>query len=63
MMEPRIDFYKAAPEVVNAMRGLEQVVSNSGLEASLRELVKLRASQMNGCAYCIDMHTKASANW
>lgn len=58
MMEPRIDFYKAAPEVVNAMRGLEQVVSNSGLEASLRELVKLRASQMNGCAYCIDMHAK-----
>lgn len=40
------------------MRGLERAVNQSGLEASLRELVKLRASQMNGCAYCIDMHTK-----
>lgn len=57
-MEPRIDFYRASPEVVNAMRGLERAVNQSGLEASLRELVKLRASQMNGCAYCIDMHTK-----
>lgn len=57
-MKPRIDFYRASPEVVNAMRGLERAVNQSGLEASLRELVKLRASQMNGCAYCIDMHTK-----
>ncbi len=57
-MEPRIDFYKAAPDGIAAMRGLEHAVNQSGLEASLRELVKLRASQMNGCAYCIDMHTK-----
>lgn len=40
------------------MAGLEQVVSASTLEPALRELVKLRASQINGCAYCIDMHTK-----
>jgi len=57
-MEPRIDFYKAAPDGINAMRGLERAVNQSGLEGSLRELVKLRVSQMNGCAYCIDMHTK-----
>jgi AhpD family alkylhydroperoxidase len=40
------------------MYGLEKVVSQSTLEPSLRELIKLRASQINGCAYCIDMHTK-----
>jgi AhpD family alkylhydroperoxidase len=57
-MEPRIDFYKLAPDGIAAMRGLEQVISQSGLELSLRELVKLRVSQMNGCAYCIDMHSK-----
>jgi AhpD family alkylhydroperoxidase len=58
-MEPRIDFYKAAPEGLNAMRGLEHYVNqSSGLEPSLRELIKVRASQINGCAYCIDMHTK-----
>ena len=57
-MEPRINFYTLAPDGIAAMRGLEQVVSQSGLELSLRELVKLRVSQMNGCAYCIDMHSK-----
>ncbi|MGA2712960.1 MAG: carboxymuconolactone decarboxylase family protein [Bryobacteraceae bacterium] len=58
-MLPRINFYKAAPEAIQAMRGLEHYISqSSGLEPSLRELVKTRASQINGCAYCIDMHTK-----
>ena len=58
-MLPRINFYKAAPGAAAAMRGLEHYVSSaSGLEPSLRELVKTRASQINGCAYCIDMHTK-----
>jgi len=57
-MEPRINFYKAAPEGINAMRGLEHYINQSGLDPSLRELVKIRASQINGCAYCIDMHTK-----
>jgi AhpD family alkylhydroperoxidase len=58
-MEPRINFYKAAPEAVNAMRGLEHYINqSSGLEPSLRELIKIRVSQINGCAYCIDMHTK-----
>ena len=58
-MEPRINFYKAAPEATKAMRGLEHYINqSSGLEPSLRELIKTRASQINGCAYCIDMHTK-----
>jgi AhpD family alkylhydroperoxidase len=58
-MQPRLNFYQAAPGAVNAMRGLEHYInSNSGLESSLRELIKTRASQINGCAYCIDMHTK-----
>ena len=57
-MEPRIDPAKAAPGARAAMYGLEKYVRESGLETSLLELVRLRASQMNGCAYCIDMHTK-----
>jgi len=58
-MEPRLNFYKAAPEATKAMQGLEHYINqSSGLEPSLRELVKVRASQINGCAYCIDMHTK-----
>ncbi len=54
----RIEFTKAAPEVLNAMLALERQVHASGLEVSLLDLVKLRASQINGCAYCIDMHSK-----
>ena len=57
-MKPRIDYPKAAPEAYMAMRGLEAYVRQCGLEPSLLELVKTRASQLNGCAYCIDMHTK-----
>ena len=44
--------------VMKAMYGLEEPLRNSGLEPALRELVKTRASQINGCAYCLDMHTK-----
>ena len=57
-MEPRLDYTKASPEAYRAMAQLEAVVRNSGLDAKLLELVKIRASQLNGCAYCIDMHTK-----
>lgn len=57
-MEPRLDYYAAAPDVMKAMLGLEKAVVTSGLEMSLIELVKTRASQINGCAYCIDMHTR-----
>lgn len=54
----RIEYAKVAPEVLNAMLALERQVHASGLEESLLDLVKLRASQINGCAYCIDMHAK-----
>lgn len=57
-MQPRLNAQKVAPKAYQAMLGLEKYVAGSGLERSLLELVKLRASQMNGCAYCIDMHTK-----
>jgi AhpD family alkylhydroperoxidase len=56
-MNERLDFYKASPEAIKAMRGLEQRIAKSGLENSLAELVRLRASQINGCAFCVDMHT------
>ena len=56
-MQQRIDFIKVAPEVYKAMSGLGACVNNSGLERSLLELVKTRASQINGCAFCLDMHT------
>src|SRR5579864_2845062 len=57
-MQPRIDFSKAAPGAVKAMLDLEKYVRQSGIETPLLELVRLRASQINGCAYCLDMHTK-----
>jgi AhpD family alkylhydroperoxidase len=57
-MKPRIDFAKASPRGLQAMLGLQAYVNNSGLELSLLHLVKMRASQINGCAYCLDMHTK-----
>jgi AhpD family alkylhydroperoxidase len=57
-MKERLDYYKTDPEAIKGMLQLEKYVANSGLERSLYELVKLRASQINGCAYCIDMHTK-----
>jgi len=57
-MQPRIDFTKVEPGAVKAMLGLEGYVRSSGLERSLLDLIKTRASQINGCAYCIDMHTK-----
>jgi AhpD family alkylhydroperoxidase len=57
-MEHRLDPRKAAPEAMKAMSNLHTYVANCGLEHGLLELVKLRASQMNGCAWCMDMHTK-----
>ena len=57
-MTHRIDYRRAAPGAVQAMRALQDYIQQSGLEASLLELVKLRASQINGCAYCLDMHSK-----
>jgi AhpD family alkylhydroperoxidase len=57
-MPTRLDYRKAAPGAVRAMSGLETYLNESGLESPLRELVKVHASQINGCAFCIDMHTK-----
>jgi AhpD family alkylhydroperoxidase len=57
-MEQRLDYEHAAPDAVRAMAGLERYTRASGLEHSLLVLVKLRASQINGCAYCLDMHSK-----
>jgi AhpD family alkylhydroperoxidase len=57
-MEPRIDYLKAGRGVYEAMLGLERYLHQCGLEESLLDLIKLRASQINGCAYCIDMHWK-----
>ena len=57
-MQPRIDGMKVAPGVYKAMQGLEAYIHQSGLELSLLYLIKLRASQINGCAYCLDMHSK-----
>src|SRR5207244_11949760 len=57
-MKSRYDYTKAAPGAYKAMLGLEQYLHECGLEVSLIHLIKLRASQLNGCAYCLDMHWK-----
>ena len=57
-MKQRLAYSKVAPGAMTAMRGLQRYLDDCGLEKSLMELVKLRASQLNGCAYCVDMHTK-----
>ena len=55
-MEPRLYCFKSGPEAMKAMVGLDQQIARSGLEKSLVELVRLRASKIDGCAYCIDVH-------
>jgi AhpD family alkylhydroperoxidase len=57
-MEHRINAFTASPKAYQAMATLEQFVTSCGLERPLLELVKMRASQINGCAYCLDMHSK-----
>jgi AhpD family alkylhydroperoxidase len=57
-MEERLDYVKAAPAGYRAMAGLERYVDTCGLEPLLLSLVQMRASQINGCAYCLDMHSK-----
>jgi AhpD family alkylhydroperoxidase len=56
--KPRMEYWKAAPEVFKVMLAMETVVRNSGFDPILQELIKLRVSQINGCAYCADMHFK-----
>jgi AhpD family alkylhydroperoxidase len=57
-MEKRINIKTLEPDAYKAMSGLESYIRHSKLPAKLRELIKIRASQINGCAYCIDMHTQ-----
>jgi AhpD family alkylhydroperoxidase len=57
-MQPRLNHYTADPASLQAMLQLEKHVTSNGLPHNLRELIKLRASQVNGCAYCVDMHSR-----
>jgi AhpD family alkylhydroperoxidase len=57
-MQPRIDYSKFATEAQKSMFGLEKYLATCGLDHKLLHLLKLRASQINGCAFCIDMHSK-----
>ena len=58
MSTPRIDFYTASPAALKALLTLEGSIGKLGLEPSLIELVKMRVSQINGCAFCLDMHSR-----
>jgi AhpD family alkylhydroperoxidase len=57
-MNRKLDYSKVLPEGMRVMNALDHYSQNCGLESSLLDLIKLRASQINGCAYCIDMHSK-----
>src|SRR6195256_6066349 len=56
-MEPRLDYRKFSPEPLQAMLAMEKYIAGCGLDHKFVHLLKLRASQINGCAYCIDMHS------
>jgi AhpD family alkylhydroperoxidase len=56
-MEQRVDYYKVAPEAFKIMMEMEKYTKTTSIDRKLRELIKIRASQINGCAYCINMHT------
>lgn len=56
-MQARMDYFKEAPELMKAMLNMEQTAKKGGLDPFLYELVKMRASQINGCAYCLHMHS------
>jgi AhpD family alkylhydroperoxidase len=56
--QPRVDINRDGRELYRAMIGLDRAAHSAGLEPLLHELVKIRASQINGCAYCVDMHTR-----
>lgn len=57
-MSSRIDYQQIAPAVIHALMNVENYVRKSSLQKPLLELIRLRASQINGCAFCVDMHTK-----
>ena len=58
LTSPRLNAKRAVPELYKAMLALDEAVTNSGLDPLVAELVKIRASQINGCAYCLNMHTR-----
>jgi AhpD family alkylhydroperoxidase len=58
----RIDFMSASPKAVKAWMALEQYIATSSIDKPLAELVRLRSSQINGCAFCVDMHATDAAN-
>ena len=57
-MEPRLNYWNTSPKLMQAFLALNNAIESSGLEKNLMHLVKLRASQINGCAFCVDMHTR-----
>ena len=57
-MHPRIDFYRTSPQGLKAMFAFQTYVNGQGLDEPMLKLVKMRVSQINGCAYCLDMHSK-----
>jgi AhpD family alkylhydroperoxidase len=57
-MKPRLNFYGQAPELTKALVALNKAVDECGLEKSLLHLIKLRASQINGCSFCVEMHSR-----
>lgn len=57
-MKPRLNPYQVAPNAMKAMQALEGEIARFGLDPSLAELVRIRASQLNGCAFCLDLHTR-----
>jgi AhpD family alkylhydroperoxidase len=59
-MSTRLNYFTAAPKAAEAMLGLETIIRESGLEHSLIDLVKMRASQINGCGFCLHMHSQAA---
>jgi len=61
-MEPRMNHKSANPDALKAMLAFEQAARGSGIDGKLYELIKLRASQLNGCSFCIDMHAKDMLN-
>ena len=58
MSDMRFNIYKTAPELVQGLISVEQAISETALDKNLNHLIKLRASQINGCAYCVEMHTR-----
>lgn len=58
IVEPRLNYWNTSPKLMQAFLALNNAIESSGLEKNLMHLVKLRASQINGCAFCVDMHTR-----